>query len=75
MSGGQNDVEIAPIPSVEEVRTSSLRSSESEKSRSEGAETPEPNRLSRKVAPSGAPEVEPAILLKMIELAGTRYQL
>lgn len=65
---------MAPMPIVELVRTSSSRASESDKSRSEGAEEPEPKRLSRKVAPSGSEPVVPPMVSRIVEAAGTvRY--
>lgn len=68
---GQSAFEIAPMPNDDAVRTSSRRAKESEKSLSEGAESPLPNKLSKKVAPSGFPVVEPAISLRIMEFAGT----
>lgn len=62
---------IAPILKVEDVRTSCRRSSERANSRLLGAEGPEPNRLSRKVAPSGLELVVPPISSRIVELAGT----
>lgn len=62
---------IAPIPKVEDVRTSCRRSSERANSRLLGAEDPAPNRLSRKVAPSGLEPVVPPISSRIVELAGT----
>lgn len=62
---------IAPIPKVEDVRTSCRRSRERANNRLLGAEDPEPNRLSRKVAPSGLEPVVPPISLRIVELAGT----
>lgn len=68
---GQSEEERAPMPNKEVVRTSSRRSRASEKSLWLGAEVPDPNRLSRKVAPSGSELVVPGTLLRIRELAGT----
>jgi hypothetical protein len=62
---------ILPIPRDEDVLTSSRRSRAREKSLSVGADSPVPNRLSRKVAPSGLEPVVPGILVTMTEFAGT----
>lgn len=69
--GGQTRESTSPIPKLERVRTSSLRSRESEKYRFVGADAPAPKRLSRKVAPSGEEPVVPGIVSVMSELAGT----
>jgi hypothetical protein len=68
---GQRDEDMAPMPKTEVVLTSSRRARARENSRSEGAEAPLPNRLSRKVAPSGFEEVVPGICCRMTESAGT----
>lgn len=68
---GQYAFSTEPIVRRENVRTSCRRSSASENIRCVGAYCPDPNKLSRKVAPSGFDVVVPGIRDDMTEFAGT----
>jgi hypothetical protein len=59
---------------LDSVRESSRRASDNPSNRLVGAEGPEPNRLSRNVAPSGLEVVVPGMASSMMELAGTDCQ-
>ena len=68
---GQSCESMAPRLRRDVVRTSSLRPSDNENICKVGAERPEPNKLSRNVAPSGLEPVVPGIVDRMTEFAGT----